>query len=239
MKYVATIALMFYLAPACTYAQQTPIKMTFSGTGGASSIDLKYAGTNNGEENLAGNGTLGSFTFRMIEATQRCSATVQHLRSYLLSNGLRRRPFSLPGWESDSRLDHARRRLHRFCPSVGPLYLDLQNHRRYRPLPECIRRPDADGDIAAGIGRQFQQSRVLLRNRPVHRNDFRTAVERRLSGRSKIGLRQGVISVAGGGLQDDEDRSPVHSLSRFYGGQTVEEAEEIPLFFNIVLFRLG
>ena len=68
MKYVATMALMIHLAPASIYAQQTPIKMTFSGTGGASSIDLKQPNTNNGEENLAGNGTLGSFTFRMVEA---------------------------------------------------------------------------------------------------------------------------------------------------------------------------
>lgn len=69
MKYVVTMALMIHLAPASIFAQQTPIKMTFSGTGGASSIDLKQNNANNGEENLAGNGTLGSFTFRMVEAT--------------------------------------------------------------------------------------------------------------------------------------------------------------------------
>jgi len=69
MRYVVTLALMFHLAPASIHAQQTPIRMTFSGTGGASSIDLKQPNTNNGEENVAGNGTLGSFTFRMVEAT--------------------------------------------------------------------------------------------------------------------------------------------------------------------------
>jgi len=69
MRQLTTIALMLNLGIASVYAQQTPIKMTFSGTGAASVIDLKYPNTNNGEENLAGNGTLGSFTFRMIEAT--------------------------------------------------------------------------------------------------------------------------------------------------------------------------
>src|SRR5262245_26768599 len=39
------------------------------GHGRASAIDLKYPNTNNGEENLAGSVTLGSFTFRMAEAT--------------------------------------------------------------------------------------------------------------------------------------------------------------------------
>ena len=43
--------------------------MTFSGTGGPSAINLKQPDTNNGEENVAGNGTLGSFTFRNVRAT--------------------------------------------------------------------------------------------------------------------------------------------------------------------------
>jgi len=82
MKYAATMILMLHLAAASIYAQQTPIKMTFSGTGGASAIDLKQPNTNNGEENVAGSGTLGSFTFRMVEATAKvpqpssaCSST--------------------------------------------------------------------------------------------------------------------------------------------------------------------
>ena len=69
MKHLTTIALMLSLGTASVYAQQTPIKMTFSGTGAPSAVDLKYPNTNNGEEILAGSGTLGSFTFRMVEAT--------------------------------------------------------------------------------------------------------------------------------------------------------------------------
>lgn len=69
MKQLTTLALMLSLGTASLYAQQTPIRMTFSGTGGPSTVDLKYPNTNNGEESLAGSGTLGSFTFRMVEAT--------------------------------------------------------------------------------------------------------------------------------------------------------------------------
>ncbi|HTP30960.1 MAG TPA: hypothetical protein VMJ75_02230 [Candidatus Acidoferrales bacterium] len=76
MKHLTTIALTLNLAIACAYAQQTgvngqqiPIKMTFSGTGGASSTDLKQPNATTGEENLAGNGTLGSFIFQVVKAS--------------------------------------------------------------------------------------------------------------------------------------------------------------------------
>ena len=68
MKHIATLALMINLAIASVYAQQTPLKMTFSGTGAASPIDLKQPNTNTAEENVAGNGTLGPFTFRDVRA---------------------------------------------------------------------------------------------------------------------------------------------------------------------------
>jgi hypothetical protein len=69
MKHLTTIALMLNLAIASVYAQQTPVKMTFSGTGGASPIDLKQPNAHTGEENVAGSGTLGSFTLRDVRAT--------------------------------------------------------------------------------------------------------------------------------------------------------------------------
>jgi hypothetical protein len=68
MKHITTMALMLNLAIASVYAQQTPVRMTFSGTAAASTIDLKQPNTNTGEESLAGNGTLGAFSFRMIKA---------------------------------------------------------------------------------------------------------------------------------------------------------------------------
>ena len=46
-----------------------PVKMTFSGDAGPSAIDLKQPNTNTDEENLAGNGTLGPFTFRLVRAS--------------------------------------------------------------------------------------------------------------------------------------------------------------------------
>jgi hypothetical protein len=68
MKHIATVALMLNLGVAGVYAQQKPVKMTFSGTGASSVINLQYPGTNNSEDNSAGNGTLGPFTFRNVRA---------------------------------------------------------------------------------------------------------------------------------------------------------------------------
>jgi hypothetical protein len=70
MKYAATLALMLNVGLASVYAQQTPVnvKMSFSGNGGPSAIDLKQPNSNNVEENVAGNGTLGPFTFRDVRA---------------------------------------------------------------------------------------------------------------------------------------------------------------------------
>jgi hypothetical protein len=68
MKLIATVALMLNLGVAGVYAQQRPVKMTFSGTAAASTINLQYPGTNNSEDNSAGNGTLGPFTFRNVRA---------------------------------------------------------------------------------------------------------------------------------------------------------------------------
>ena len=42
--------------------------MTFSGTAAPSTINLQQPNTHTGEENFAGNGTLGPFTFRNISA---------------------------------------------------------------------------------------------------------------------------------------------------------------------------
>jgi hypothetical protein len=67
MKHIATMALTLNLAIASVYAQQS-VKMTFSGTGGTSPIDLKQPGASTAEENVAGTGSLGSFTFRDVRA---------------------------------------------------------------------------------------------------------------------------------------------------------------------------
>ena len=68
MKYVKTMVVMLSLGVASVYAQQIPVNMTFSGSGAPSAMDLKQPNANNVEENVTGNGTLGSFTFRDIRA---------------------------------------------------------------------------------------------------------------------------------------------------------------------------
>jgi hypothetical protein len=67
MKNIAMVALMLNLGVASVYAQQRPVKMTFSGTVEPSTIKLQ-PDTNTDEGNLAGNGTLGPFTFRELHA---------------------------------------------------------------------------------------------------------------------------------------------------------------------------
>ena len=97
MKHLATMALMLNLAVAGLNAQQRSVNMTFSGSGGASAIDLKQPNTSTGEENVAGNGTLGPFTFQLVRAARDFSATIQHLLGRFFPECGRRGPTSLPG----------------------------------------------------------------------------------------------------------------------------------------------
>ena len=69
MKHTTTMALVLTLGAASGYAQQIPVNMTFSGNGTPSVIDLKHPNTSTGEENLAGSGTQGPFTFRLVKAS--------------------------------------------------------------------------------------------------------------------------------------------------------------------------
>ena len=68
MKQIATVALLLNFGVAGVYAQQARIRMTFSGNGAPSTIDLKHPNSSTVEENVAGNGTLGPFTFRDLRA---------------------------------------------------------------------------------------------------------------------------------------------------------------------------
>jgi len=67
VKHMASVALMLTLGVVSTYAQGRPIKMRFSGSNVATTINLQ-PGTVTDETQLAGNGTLGAFTFRELHA---------------------------------------------------------------------------------------------------------------------------------------------------------------------------
>ena len=67
MKHITTAALMLNLGVAGVNAQ-SHVRMTFSGNGGPSAINLQQPNTNTVEENVAGHGRLGPFTFRDVRA---------------------------------------------------------------------------------------------------------------------------------------------------------------------------
>ena len=69
MKHIAPMTLMLTLGVAAVYAHERPVTMTFSGNGAASPINLNQPNTTTDEENVAGKGTVGSFTFRNVTAT--------------------------------------------------------------------------------------------------------------------------------------------------------------------------
>ena len=68
MKRIATLALVLNLGVAGLYAEHNSVQMVFSGTSGASPIDLKQPNTSTGEDRFEGSGSLGAFTFRNIRA---------------------------------------------------------------------------------------------------------------------------------------------------------------------------
>jgi len=67
MKHIATVALMLSLGVTGAFAQERPIKMSYSGSNVATTINLR-PGTVTDETQLAGTGTLGAFTFRELHA---------------------------------------------------------------------------------------------------------------------------------------------------------------------------
>jgi hypothetical protein len=68
MNRLSTFILIVNIGLAAAYGQQRPVKMSFSGTTGASAFDLKQPDTTTGEDNFAGSGSHGSFTFRNLRA---------------------------------------------------------------------------------------------------------------------------------------------------------------------------
>jgi hypothetical protein len=75
MKHIATVALMLNLGVAGVYAQQSSVKMQFSGTSANSTINLLQPNTSNDEDNFAGDGTFGPFTYRAVRAISNAPTT--------------------------------------------------------------------------------------------------------------------------------------------------------------------
>lgn len=67
VKQIANLALILNLGAAAIYANQSAVNMTFSGTAVPTPANLQ-ANSSGGEDDFAGNGTLGAFTFRDLEA---------------------------------------------------------------------------------------------------------------------------------------------------------------------------
>jgi len=68
MKYIAIAVLLLALAVTAVSAQQTTVKMKFSGTAANSVINLQQPDSSMDEDNFAGNGALGSFTARNVRS---------------------------------------------------------------------------------------------------------------------------------------------------------------------------
>ena len=95
MKHVASVALMLTLSVAATYAQDVPVKMTFSGTSDTSATNLQQPDTSNDADTFAGEGTLGSFTDTNVRAISNspgtsgtCSGATQLFLAELAGSGV-------------------------------------------------------------------------------------------------------------------------------------------------------
>jgi hypothetical protein len=83
------LTLMLNLGVATVYAQRYPVKMVFSGTTGPSTVNLQQPSTTNSDLDVAGNGTLGAFTFvgvRAITAFPQSSSTCSGPNKIALSS---------------------------------------------------------------------------------------------------------------------------------------------------------
>ena len=151
------VALMLNLGVAGLYAQpgrhmNARVRMTFSGNGAPSPINLNQPNTSTGEENVAGDGTLGPFTFRNVSATATTPDSSSACSGLFFprvagAGVLRFQDGSLLKVNLTQGGDCID-----FVQMVAHCTCDLSNQRWNRPFPGCVRRPDVDRDGAAGLG---------------------------------------------------------------------------------------
>ena len=87
MKTIASMTLMLTFGVAAVHAQDTSVKMAFSGTSAPSTINLLQPNTSNDEDQLAGRGTLGAYSYRQIRAISNSPAPVAPSSCVLLAFG--------------------------------------------------------------------------------------------------------------------------------------------------------
>lgn len=68
MKHIIYLTLLLNFGVAAMFADERPVRMSFSGNGAPSAANLGEPNTNTAEENVAGTGMLGGFTLRNITA---------------------------------------------------------------------------------------------------------------------------------------------------------------------------
>ena len=166
VKHIAIVALMLNLGVAGVYAQQRPVKMTASGTLGSSALSLQ-PDTNTDEQNLAGDGTLGPFTFRELHADPAApqpssSCFPGRPAKALFSKCGRRGRISIPGRKSFDGQCHGGGiiHLHRSHGWDGPPYHELSDHRWNRAFQGRVRYPDADGELTRGVVQRLWRGRT-------------------------------------------------------------------------------
>jgi hypothetical protein len=163
LKHIPVMALMFSIAVASAYAHEREVKMSSSGTAAGSTVDLKIPGTTTGENDFAGKGTLGSYTFRDIEAetgpqTPPSSCSGANFLYTTVAGGagvFRFQDGSLLNvtiTEGVDCIDLVAQQAH--CTK-------LQDHWRNRPIQGRERRSRVCRNNRSGAGRLYRQSRVF------------------------------------------------------------------------------
>ena len=153
MKYVATVAVMLTLGVPGVYAQERPVKMTFSGTNVATTINLR-PGTITDEHQSAGHGSLGAFTFRELHADQGRGSAVSYVLRSSFSGCRWSGRISLPRRKSVERRDHGGRRVCQSHGWSGPPYCEVSDHGWNRAVRGCVRRAYDDGDADGGVAQR-------------------------------------------------------------------------------------
>jgi hypothetical protein len=142
-------------------------------------VNLQLPGTQTEEENFAGNGALGQFTFFLISAEttspqpqppSTCSGPANIYFSRLGGAGV----FRFQRWQSIEGQSHARSRLRRSRGPTGPLYSNSSNHWWNRPFQGCVRHSYVDRDERPGLDRRLKQPRLFCEYARIYGNGLRS-----------------------------------------------------------------